>query len=157
MKRRFAFLAVTSLAAIALCEVGPAYAEYAVSFKGEWPKSWPKELEPLRQQARTLVGPQVEYRNYAIPFTNRKEFESAWPHLLKVKSTGAGLRLVRAPNFCLGEHAKAGIVVHSPPLGQEGTTYLELVVDGDIVDLNRIRLPADTPIVDERFKDRKNK
>jgi len=28
-----------------------------------------------------------------------------------------------------------------------------LVVDGEIVDLTRIPLPADTPIVDERFKD----
>jgi hypothetical protein len=26
-------------------------------------------------------------------------------------------------------------------------------VDGDIVDLNRIPLPPDTPIIDERFKD----
>jgi hypothetical protein len=30
-----------------------------------------------------------------------------------------------------------------------------LVVDGNIVDLNRIALPADTPIIDERFKDTK--
>jgi hypothetical protein len=37
------------------------------------------------------------------------------------------------------------------------TTYIELVVDGDIVDLNRIPLPADTPIIDERFKDGQNK
>jgi len=35
------------------------------------------------------------------------------------------------------------------------TTYIELVVDGEIVDLNRIPLPPDTPIVDERFKDGK--
>jgi hypothetical protein len=27
------------------------------------------------------------------------------------------------------------------------------VVDGEIVDLNRIPLPPDTPIIDERFKD----
>jgi hypothetical protein len=30
---------------------------------------------------------------------------------------------------------------------------IELVVDGKIVDLNRIALPADTPIVDERFSE----
>jgi hypothetical protein len=30
---------------------------------------------------------------------------------------------------------------------------IELVVDGDIVDLNRIGLPMDTPIIDKRFKD----
>ena len=156
MKKRIAFLAVTSLAAIALCAVGPTYADYSVSFKGEWPKSWPKELEPLRKQARTLVGPRVEYRHYAIPFTKREEFESAWPHLLKVNSKGAALRLVRGPNFFLGGHI-AGVVVHSPPLGQEDPTYIELVVDGEVVDLNRIPLPADTPIIDERFKDGKNK
>ena len=26
------------------------------------------------------------------------------------------------------------------------------VIDGDIVDLNRISLPADTPIIDKRFE-----
>jgi hypothetical protein len=31
------------------------------------------------------------------------------------------------------------------------TSYIELVVDGRIVDLNRIPLPVDTPIIDERF------
>jgi hypothetical protein len=37
------------------------------------------------------------------------------------------------------------------------TTYIELVVDGKIVDLNRIALPADTSIIDERFTDGPNK
>src|SRR5260221_7705494 len=138
MKRTIAFLT-----AIAFCAVSPAYALYSVSFTGDWPKSWPKELEPLRKQSRTLVGPRAPHRHFAIPFTKREEMESAWPHLLTVNSKGAALRLVRAPNFFLGEHAKAGVVVHCPPLGQEGTTYLELVVDGDIVDLNRLPLPAD--------------
>ena len=31
------------------------------------------------------------------------------------------------------------------------TTFFGLVVDGKIVDLNRIALPAETPIIDERF------
>ena len=31
------------------------------------------------------------------------------------------------------------------------TNYIELIVDGKIVDLNRIPLPADTPIIDKRF------
>jgi hypothetical protein len=30
-------------------------------------------------------------------------------------------------------------------------SYIELVVDGNVVDLNRIALPADAPIIDERF------
>jgi hypothetical protein len=173
MKRTIAFLA-----AIAFLTGAPSYALYSVSDKGEWPNSWPKELEPLRKQARTLVGPVGPNRHYAISFTKREEFESAWPHILKVKTKGAPIFLVRGPNFFLGDRAKAGVVVHCPPLGQADnpatpeapipgvtnmgqrwsfTTYIELVIDGDIVDLNRIPLPADTPIVDERFKDGKNK
>jgi hypothetical protein len=31
--------------------------------------------------------------------------------------------------------------------------YIELIVDGDVVDLNRIPLPPDTPVIDERFQD----
>jgi len=173
MKRTAAFLA-----AIVFCAVGTGYALYSVSSKGDWPTSWPKELEPLRKQSRTLVGPLAPHRHYAIPFTKREEMESAWPHILKVKSKGAPVILVRGPNFFLGENAKSGVVVHCPPLGQAdnpatpeapipaqsnprttwlNTTFIELVVDGDIVDLNRLPLPPDTPIIDERFKDEKKK
>ena len=154
---------IAVLAAIAFCAVCSAYAEYTVTGKGTWPKNWPKELEPLRKQASTFEGPLAPHHHYAIPFSKREEFESAWPHILKVKSKGAPVRLVRGPNFFLGEHIKAGVVIHSPPPGQADnpatpdTTYIELVVDGDIVDLNRIPLPADTPIIDERFKDAKKK
>lgn len=73
---------------------------------------------------------------------------------------------------------KPGVIIHTPPestdrtknpekqLGGYGaddpvnvrgqwmwTNYIELVVDGVVVDLNRIPLPANTPIVDLRFKD----
>jgi hypothetical protein len=159
MKRTIAFFA-----AMAFCAVSSVVADYTVTGKGTWPKSWPKELEPLRKQASTFEGPLAPHQHYAIPFTKREEFESAWPHILKVKSKGAPVRLVRGPNFFLGEHTKAGVVVHCPPTGQadnpaapEATSYIEVVVDGRIVDLNRIPLPADTPIIDERFKDGKNK
>jgi hypothetical protein len=134
-------------------------------------------LEPVRQQARTFEGPLAPDWHYAIRFTKRDEFESAWPHILKVQSKGARLVLVRGPNFFLGEHVKAGVVIHTPPLGQTdntaaceapppwanvrtrgiNTTYIELIVDGEIVDLNRIPLPSDGSIVDERFKGGKNK
>lgn len=168
MKRRAALVAL-----MLMCTVRSASALYDVSDVGEWPKDWPNELESLRKQARTLVGPTVENRHYAIRFASREEFEAAWPHTLKLKTAGAPIILVRGPNFFLGDKSKAGVVVHCPPLGQAGspatpeapiqgvvdvtmrwmnTTYLELVVDGEIVDLNRIPLPADTPIVDERFK-----
>jgi hypothetical protein len=106
-------------------------------------------------------------RHYAIRFTSREQFESAWPHILKVKSEGAPVFLVRGPSF-LGED-RTGVVVHSPPTDDVddsaepipvkevaqtriNTTYIELVVDGEIVDLNRIPLPPDTPIIDQRFE-----
>ena len=152
--------------AVALVLVSSAYADFGVTDNGTWPKSWPVELEPLRKSARTLEGPLRPHLHYAIPFTKREEFESAWPHLLKVKSKGAPIVLVRGPSFWLGQENKAGVCVHTPPEGQapiadgkdakgnwEKTVYIELIVDGQIIDLNRIPLPADTPIIDQRFKE----
>jgi hypothetical protein len=168
---------IACLAAIVLYAAGFVYGDYSVSDKGTWPKTWPAELEPLRKQARTLEGPLVPYLFYEIPFTKREEFEAAWPHLLKVKSKGAPIILVRGPKTDFFKVKPAGVLIHSPPAGADkranpeepiagatdargrwiNTTYIELVVDGDIVDLNRIPLPADTPIIEERFKDGKNK
>ena len=156
---------IVVLAAIVLCAVCSVYADYGVSDKGIWPESWPQELETLRKQARTLVGPLVDLRHYAIPFTKREEFEAAWPHLLKVKTKGAPVVLRRGPSFWLDRETDVGVCIHTPPEGQapntdikavngnwEQTIYIELIVDGQIVDLNRIPLPADTPIIDERFQ-----
>ena len=158
---------IAGLAVIACWALGSAaYADYSVQDKGTWPESWPKELEPLRGQAQTLEGPLRPFLNYAIPFTKREEFESAWPHLLKVMSPGAPLVLRRGPSFWLGEKSNAGVCVHTPPAGEkpiadgtkaggnwEKTIYIELIVDGEIVDLNRIALPAETPIIDMRFEE----
>ena len=76
--------------------------------------------------------------------------------------------LRRGPNFWLDHESNAGVCIHTPPAGEapiedaknvggrwQRTIYIELIVDGDIVDLNRIPLPPDTPIIDERFKDDK--
>jgi len=173
MKRRTTLL--VAIACFTVCSA--VYAVYDVSDEGTWPKSWPKELEPLRKQSRTLIGPMAPQAHYEIPFTKRAEFESAWPYLLKVKSKGAPIILVRGPKTDFFEVKPAGVLIHSPPAGTDkqanpeapipgqsdarstwaNTTYVELVVDGQIVDLNRIPLPADTPIIDERFKDAKNK
>lgn len=171
MKRFFA------LTALIFCfTAGTAFALYEVSETGDWPGTWPAELDGLRKQSRTLVGPEVASRHFAIPFASAEDFEAAWPKLLDVKTKGAPIFLVRGPNFFLGDDDKAGVVVHCPPEGQhknpatpeapiEGvqdvhmrwmnTSYIELVVDGKIVDLNRIKLPENTPIIDERFPEEK--
>ena len=150
-----------------------AHALYRVYDKGDWPKSWPAELEPLRTQSRTYVGPMIDQRQYHVPFASREAFEAAWPHLLATKTKGAPIVLQRGPHTWLGT-MKAGVIVHTPPDGtnrrvhpeaplagdrnERGTwmwtNYIELVVDGDVVDLNRLPLPAETPIIDQRFKPR---
>ena len=172
MNRTVALLA----AIVCLSVFSVVHAEYSVWDKGMWPESWPKELEPLRKQSSTLEGPLQPHRHYLIPFTKREEFEAAWPHLLKVKSKGVPIILVRGPKTDFFAIKPAGVLIHSPPVdadkeaGDEvpaadakkvhgrwrtNATYIELVVDGEIVDLNRIPLPPDTPIIDERFKDAK--
>ena len=172
MKRTVVFTAT-----IVLIAVSSAYALYGVIDRGAWPESWPKELEGLRKQSRTLVGPMVAQRHYQIPIAKREEFEAAWTHFLKVKSKGAPVILVRGPKTDFMAIKPAGLLIHSPPEGTDkrvnpeapiagvdnvrvrwmNTTFIELVVDGEIVDLNRIPLPADTPIIDERFTEGQGK
>lgn len=167
MRRTTALLAAVIVGAAS----SAAYALYEVSDEGLWPKSWPAELEPLRGHSRTLSGPLISLLHYEIPFTDREPFEAAWPHIVKVKSEGAPVFLVRKPMVNVYD-LKAGVIVHSPPddtdrsanperpLGGDKrdpqtwmwTTYIELVVDGEVVDLNRIPLPPDTPIIDRRFE-----
>jgi len=154
------------LAAVAVCVAcSTASAIWWHSETGTWPESWPKALEPLRKQSRSIGGSLANLAIHQIPFTKRDEFEAAWPELLKVKTKGAPLILVRSPGlqWRCGE-TKTGVLVHYAPdgvdpykligplPGVDDLTYIELVVDGEIVDLNRIPLPADTPIIDERFK-----
>lgn len=145
--------------------------DYAMQQGGAWPKSWPRELDSLRRPSRTgltswsFQRPGEPLAHFGIRFTARAEFEAAWPHLLKVKSQGAPLILRRGPSFWLGGSSH-GVCVHTPAAGKKPlsaqelkdapwktTNYLELIVDGKIVDLNRIVLPSETPIIDERFDD----
>lgn len=161
---------ITAAAIIVLSALTPASAEWLIIDRGDWPEIWPDELEPLREQARTLEGGEINLVAYEIPFTSREQFEAVWPHILEVKTAGAPLILVRGSGERFFGKFAAGVVIHTPP--KDGpqqpaeplpdrenvrrrlmyTTYIELVVDGDVVDLNRIPLPADTPIVDERFE-----
>ncbi len=153
------------LVAIVFFSTACLYADYTVENRGSWPSDWPKELESLRKQSRTLEGPLHPSLHYAIPFTKRDEFEAAWPNILKVKTKRAPIVLRRGPSFWFENKKHSGVCVHTPPEGQarisdkkdakgnwEDTIYIELIVDGEIVDLNRILLPPDTPIIDERFK-----
>ncbi len=158
-----------------LCLASPAYALYVVTNKGLWPKDWPAQLEAFREESVTYAGPKRLHLHYAIPFKTREEFESTWPHIVKVKSPGAPIVLRRGPSHWFGREngvwsdgkQKTGVCIHTPPEGEtpatgdqikpghlEQTIYIELFVDGEIIDLNRIQLPSDTPIIDQRFTER---
>ena len=191
LPKRFTFVFVAS---IVFCTVGSVYAmDFGApcSWGSHWPKNWPKELEPLRKQAWHWVDGSLRPANappathlssrYDIPFADREAFESAWPHILKLKSKGVPVTLLRgshlsvrtgreaagvripvnipvtpvdpkAVRIVIGDSKAVGAAV--PP---SNVTGIELVVDGDIVDLNRIPLPADTPVIDKRFKEQRDK
>ena len=141
---------------IIFCTVSAMYADSIGGPGGTWPKSWPKELESLRKQASTWVGGEVLYTAHEIPFVDREKFEAAWTHILRVKSKGASITLMNGPGYYGRSSITAGVMI-LPPLdnvtaGELATTRIVLLVDGKILDLNRIRIPADTPIVDQRFK-----
>ena len=152
------------------------FADVSVENRGSWPDTWPKELEPLRSHSRTIEGPLGGIRQYEMPFNDRDAFESAWKHLLKVRSPKSPIVLIRGPysgtGASQGSSIKAGVLIHSHtsassstgPVDSDAqakgdtpvsvaTTALMLVVDGNVVDLNRIPLPENTYIQDERFKD----
>ena len=115
---------------------------------GTWSDQWPKELEPLRKQSRTLQGGLADVKFHEIPFEKREVFEAAWPHLLKVKRKGEPITLLRSPHKFLGS-VDAGVRIWDPAYKDRG---IWLVVDGKIVNLNRIPFPPDTPIIDKRFE-----
>lgn len=155
---------LVAAAAIAVSVAGTAVALSVGGQGGTWPQTWPKELEPLRKQAWTWDrdwGPRESLTSYHIPFANRDQFEAAWPHLLKVKDKGSPLTLLSGEHLHVKEGKTAGVIIY-PPLKSQTTgplsvTRIELVVDGNIVDLNRIPLPMDARIIDKRFKEAEHK
>jgi hypothetical protein len=192
---------------------------------GIWPKTWPKELEPYRTQAKTLsIGTGIQEDVFEIYFQSRQDFGEIWPIILSIKSDGAPLRLktMEAPSkekVGLFENTKPMVRIYAPcydggeliipgskfypysstklypyppwpesvylpngklpeyvKISKDSKTLvpvigdlskqpvtgfffrarieIELVVDGQIIDLNRIQLPADTFIIDKRTLDK---
>lgn len=182
--------------------------------QGRWPSDWPKSLESLRDHARTIeVANGTQENIYEITFTDRAQFEKAWPTIISLKTPGAPLRLYKVepvPQGGLGQlesNAAPIVRIYGPPEGEaigpggqklkasapwprelygpggqlpefvsaetvagklqwvkidpeknhapgflnRARVDVDLVVDGQVIDLNRIALPKDTPIEDDRF------
>lgn len=198
------------------------------SNEGKWPAHWPKELESLRKQSKTLdVATGIQEHIYTIPFETREEFEKLWPALMKVRTPSSPVVLSKVgqtdkgwgdflPNAkpCvrikgpsggyIGSSAKIGEQINlkeldagtmifacapwpkdllgpngelpeyvtdvstsdgklswksldSVPGSDQGFRHraridMELILDGQVIDLNRIRLPEDAKIIDRRFE-----
>jgi hypothetical protein len=90
----------------------------AIIASGNWPDSWPPQLNGLRSRATTLyVGWGNQETVYEIPFSTRQEFEAAWPHLLSLRSQGAPIIVQPGPSqyyFRTGPTVKAGVLVLWP-------------------------------------------
>lgn len=111
MKSIVSILALTALTASAL--VIPRD-------RGEWPEDWPKELERLREQARTTewaTGSQED--SHRIPFGTRGEFEKYWPVFQRMLKPGARitLRSPEAEASAVQDLTAASVVIQAPPAG----------------------------------------
>ena len=95
-----------------------------ISEKGMWPQDWPRELEPLRDKARTLdVGTGIQEHIYEIPLADRATFERIWPVILKLRTPGGKLTLYRtqsAPPKAWGDtlsNKAAAVRIYAPSGG----------------------------------------
>lgn len=112
----------TSILIAAVLVTSICSAEWLVSNTGNWPKSWPAQMEPLRSQSRTLLHD--DYTMYHVRFTGRAQFEAAWPHFLSIATDGSPVTLSRGHDRWTAVDFNAGVVVFTPNTGQ-------MIVPGD--------------------------
>ena len=75
-----------------------------------------------------------------------------WPQDLRTENGGLPEYVVTKEVDGRLTWAAPGLADKFPLVGRyRARVDIELVVDGKIIDLNRIQLPPDTPIVDKRF------
>lgn len=106
-----------------------------------WPSRHPggRELRPAPPWPDSIKSPTGELPEYVA----RSEDGNAWIPIEKEKPRDF-------IDFMLS------LVEERKPRGSmyRARTEIELVVDGTIIDLNRILLPPDTPIIDRRFQEK---
>ncbi|MBC8325916.1 MAG: hypothetical protein H8E27_09855 [Verrucomicrobia subdivision 3 bacterium] len=146
----------------------------------DWPKELDPLRKQAWTWSHGRIHEGKAYNSFEITFKDREQFEAMWPHLLKLRPKEVPLTLKRGPHVRVldtrpAKNKTAGIrlftwskAAGNPPakVKPEQTDFsktpgvyfkdctlhaIELVIDGKIVDLNRIRLPEDAKIVDERF------
>ena len=70
MMARQSTIAVLLVTVVVLLTTGIAFPWVATRDRGTWPNDWPKELDPLRDQARTIeIATLIQQTIYEITFT----------------------------------------------------------------------------------------
>ena len=89
---------------------------------------------------------------YHVPFTDRAQFEAAWPHFLSVASDGSPVTLSRGHDRWTAVDFDAGVVICTPNTGQliEGMDADVICVSGD--PSTDVSVLADTSNVTHVFK-----
>ena len=143
-----------------------ALARKSCSSHGTWPADWPKGLDAWRDQATTLrAAPLGQDGFYTVTLEDREAFEKGWAALLEVpRADHPTLTLVSEPPKDVALESLGGRRAGRPVVqvryyrsfGENGKKSREvavgitLFVDGKIVDLNRVRIPAGYKIEDRR-------
>ena len=161
---------ITPYVVVALVLVGlggdAALARESCAAHGTWPADWPKGLDAWRDRATTLrAAPLGQDGFYTVTLEDRGAFEHGWAALLEVpRSDRATLTLVSEPPEDVARKRLGGRCPGRPVVqvryyrsfGEKGKKSREvavgitLFVDGKIVDLNRVRIPAGYKIEDRR-------
>jgi hypothetical protein len=145
--------AVGVIASAALC-LGMIVTHHVYRF----PEGWPSELGPYLNHAWENERGLSENSEYVIPFHDQERFERAWPLVLAIRRAGGSLTLYRVgetgpdlPTRSEGPSVRVIAPTHRSRSPDQDRVDIVLVVDGQVIDLNRIPLPADTPIIDRRW------
>jgi hypothetical protein len=147
-------LATLALIASATLCLGMIVSHHVYNF----PAGWPVELGPYLNDAWENELGLSKNSEYVIPFQDRERFERAWPLILAIKRAEGSLTLYRAgetgpglPTRLEGPSVRVIAPTHwSRSLDQDRVDIM-LVVDGKVIDLNRIPLPRNTLIIDRRW------
>jgi hypothetical protein len=105
-----------------------------------FPESWPEELQPFLKQTWTWEEGKSSTPSYHMAFSDREEFESAWPHIVELWGKGTPIWLMSGP--------KVRVWTTKPPKGQTAGVIISPVRKD-----NRIESPMNNTIalvVDER-------
>ncbi len=81
---------------------------------------------------------------------------ATWPDYLKLQSGSLPEYVTYKNGKWTAAHIEEGQAQELPEIFYRARTDIVLIVDGTVVDLNRVPLPDNTPVIDRRFESKTN-